>query len=80
MSTLTTVAVAQVSSVLGDINANLEALARHMADAASRRAKLMVVPECFLSGYMFEDWESASRSAIAADDARLQRIASDCAR
>jgi predicted amidohydrolase len=80
MSTLVTVAVAQVPSVLGDVEANLQALARHMADAAGRQAKLAVFPECFLSGYMFEDRESAWRSAVAADGVEMQRIATECAR
>ncbi|MDQ0394468.1 carbon-nitrogen hydrolase family protein [Labrys monachus] len=80
MSKLVTLAVAQVPSVLGDVEANLEALTGYMADAAARGARLVVFPECFLSGYMFEDRESAWRSAIAADDAPMQRIAAECAR
>jgi predicted amidohydrolase len=77
---LVTVAVAQLPSVLGDVEANLQVLARCMAQAAATDVKLAVFPECFLSGYMFEDRQSAWRSAVAADGAEMQRVAAECAR
>lgn len=76
--TLVTVAVAQVPAKLGDVRANLDALAGHMREAGAAGAKLVVFPECYLSGYMFDDRASALGAAISVDGAEMDEIAGLC--
>jgi 5-aminopentanamidase len=78
MAQTVTVAVAQVPVVLGDVRANLGAMAPLMAEAASRGAKLVVFPECYLTGYMFDDRAGALASAVGLHGAELGEIASRC--
>lgn len=72
------VAVAQVPAVLGDVASNLAALDGWMKQAAVKHAKLLVFPECYLSGYMFETREDADASAIESDGAELERVRRLC--
>ena len=59
MSSLVTVACAQLDPVLGDRDANLAALDGAIAAAVERGADLVVAPELCLSGYVFESREEA---------------------
>lgn len=68
------VAVAQVPAVLGDVAGNLAAMADWMAKAAGKGAKLLVFPECFLSGYMFENRDDAYASAVEENGPELEQI------
>lgn len=77
--TLVTVAVAQVPAKLGDVRANLDAMAGYMREAASAGAKLLVFPECYLSGYMFNDRASALGAAVGIDGTEMREIAGLCA-
>jgi predicted amidohydrolase len=70
-----TVAVAQIPSVLGNVRANLDAVAARTAQAAAEGAKLVVFPECCLSGYMFDDRAGVAAAAIAADGPEMSEIA-----
>jgi predicted amidohydrolase len=79
MTSSVKVAVAQVPVVRGDARANLDALEGWMAEAAAKGVKLLVFPECYLTGYMFDDRASALASAIAADGAEIGRITALCA-
>ena len=67
------VALAQASSVLGDVDANLERGARLVHKAASEGAELVVFPELFLTGYALglidED------TSMSTDDHRLVELA-----
>jgi 5-aminopentanamidase len=48
------VAVAQLDPKLGEKSRNLEACIARMEDAAAAGARLLVLPECAIPGYMFE--------------------------
>lgn len=78
--TKTTVAVAQVPVTMGDVARNLADMAGWVADAAAKEAKLVVFPECYLSGYMFASREAALESAIDADGEELKAVRSLCER
>ena len=57
------IACVQIDCVLGDLEANLAAVLEGLIAAARRGARLVVFPECILSGYCFrsraEAWEQA---------------------
>lgn len=65
------VAVAQVPSVLGALDANIESTARWIRSAAARGAQLTVFPECALSGYMMDSRSQVEDAAIEVTDDRL---------
>jgi len=77
--TIVTVAVAQVPSKFGDVRANLDAMDGHMREAAAASARLLVFPECHLSGYMFDDRAGALGAAISAEGDEMREIAARCA-
>ena len=56
------VAVAQMSSIAGDVDANLEKVEALMRSAALLKAQLVIVPETFSTGY-----DVADRLAEVAD-------------
>lgn len=72
------VAVAQVPAVLGNVAHNLAAMSGWMKEAAEKGAKLLVFPECYLSGYMFETRNDAYASAIEQDGPELERVRELC--
>lgn len=80
MSNIVTVAVAQVPAKLGDVRANLDAMDGHLRDTVARDAKLLVLPECYLSGYMFADRASAAAGAISAGGSEIREIVALCAK
>lgn len=60
---------------MGEVAANVDA-ARHAVDGAVRAgARLIVLPELALSGYVFADADEARATAIARDDPRWDAIA-----
>ncbi|MEV7756654.1 nitrilase-related carbon-nitrogen hydrolase [Microbacterium sp. NPDC089180] len=61
--------------VVGEVAANLEAVRAAVADAAHAGARLIVVPELALSGYVFADVAEARSAAVARDDPRWEAIA-----
>ena len=60
-----TVAGVQMDCKLTDKPANLRAMTDRLAAAADRGAKLVVFPECALTGYGFESREQAVAYAAA---------------
>ena len=66
------IALAQIASIVGDIEGNLAGCARARAQAAGFGADLMLAPELFLSGYPPEDlvlkpaFQEACRAACEA--------------
>ena len=58
-----TVAGVQTDCALGDRAANLAAMTRRLAEAAGRGARLVVFPECALTGYGFESRQQAKSAA-----------------
>ncbi|WP_439619000.1 carbon-nitrogen hydrolase family protein [Shinella sp.] len=73
------VAVAQVPAVLGDVAHNLAAMGGWMRQAAEKGAKLLVFPECYLSGYMFDTRDGAYACAIEKDGPELGQVRLFCA-
>jgi predicted amidohydrolase len=65
---------------LGDVPANLERVRRGLADAASRGARLVVFPECALTGYCFHSKEEAWPHAQPLPGPASDVLAADCAR
>lgn len=65
------VAVAQVPSVLGEPDANIESMSHWFRQAAGRGAALTVFPECALSGYMMDSRTQVEAAAVEVTDERL---------
>jgi predicted amidohydrolase len=67
------VAAAQAASVSGDIQANVATAVGLVQDAADQGARVVVLPELFLTGYDPAGW--AAETALAqADDPRLEPL------
>lgn len=66
------VAAAQAESVSGDVDANVATAVSVVGRAAHEGARLVVLPELFLTGYDPDGW--GPDSAVTADDPRLQPL------
>lgn len=62
-----TVAAAQYAPVHGQVAANLSTSLSWMRQAAGQGAKLLVLPECCLTGYLFEDRIALAELAESVD-------------
>ena len=74
-----TVAGVQMNCALGDTAANRVALVAKLRDAAARGAKLVVFPECVLSGYGFESRGHALAAAEPLPGPSTDFVAKVCA-
>ena len=74
------VAVAQLPTRLGDIDANVATAVAAIETAGSRGDDLVVFPECALSGYLFTSRAEVESAALALGSARLARVVEACAR
>jgi 5-aminopentanamidase len=72
------VAAVQMEPKLGRIEANLERIVDRIDHAAKAGARLVVFPECALSGYGFGSREEGMAHAVAVDSAPLGRVTSAC--
>ncbi len=75
-----TVAGVQMDCKLGDKAANLRAMTARLADAAERGAKLVVFPECALTGYGFGSRAEAAAAAEPIPGPSTDAMAAACAR
>src|SRR5262245_40975205 len=75
-----TVAGVQMNCALGDRAANLAAVTRKLAQAAESGAKLVVFPECILTGYGFESREQARAAAETLPGPATEARARECER
>ncbi len=73
------VAVVQMDIRLGDRASNLQTILDRLQEAAKAGAKLVVFPECSLTGYCFDSLEEASEHAEPVPGPATERIASACA-
>jgi len=80
MSHKVTVAVAQQNAVLGDARENARRAENAIQNAADRGAALVVLPECYLTGYVTNSREQALAIAIAPDGPELQSLVRACQR
>src|SRR6476646_8461571 len=74
----TSIACAQIDCVLGDPQANLNKIISLIRSAAERDAKLVMFPECALTGYAYESLEEAIPFAEAVDGPSANAIAEAC--
>jgi predicted amidohydrolase len=72
------VAVGQLSPALGDPEANLEACVSAVHHAALLDAAFVVLPECAVSGYVFDDHSSALAAAEPVDGPVTARLVDEC--
>src|ERR1044072_3627065 len=75
---LTNIACAQIDCILGDPKTNLNKVVSSIRAAAEREAKLVMFPECALTGYAYKSLEEAIPFAEKIDGASSQAIAEVC--
>jgi 5-aminopentanamidase len=76
--TKTNIACAQIDCLLGQTKANLNKIASLIRTAAERDAKLVMFPECSLTGYAYESLEEAIPFAEAVDGPSANALAEAC--
>jgi predicted amidohydrolase len=69
------VAAAQIDPQLGEVDRNLERIERTIAEAAAAGARLVVLPEAAVTGYVFENLDEALTVAQRASAVAEQRLA-----
>jgi predicted amidohydrolase len=74
------VAVAQTQPVLAENGRNLETCLALLEEAAAAGAKLLVLPECAIPGYMFDSLEEAMPHAEEPGGPTTDALAEACAR
>jgi predicted amidohydrolase len=63
---------------IGNLKANLQKVIARVREAAEREARLVIFPECALTGYCFESLEEAAQFAEPLDGPSAQAIVSVC--
>jgi 5-aminopentanamidase len=76
--TKTKIACAQIDVEIGNIEANREKIIKRIRDAAALDARLVIFPECALTGYCFESLEEATRFAEPVDGPSAIAIGKAC--
>ena len=74
------VAAVQMEPKLGRLDANLEQILNWLEPAAMAGAKLVVFPECALSGYGFSSRAEGLAHAVSLDSAPVQSVVEACNR
>ena len=74
------VAAVQMEPKLGRLDSNLEQILNWLEPAAMAGAKLVVFPECALSGYGFSSREEGLAHAVSLDSAPVQSVVEACGR
>jgi predicted amidohydrolase len=72
-------AVAQIEVVQGDVAGNVARCVASVDEAAAKGARMLVLPECAITGYAFEDAEAAQRAAVEVEGAALDSLRMRCA-
>jgi predicted amidohydrolase len=75
-----TVGVGQIGCELGNVNGNLQHCIQMLNQAAEQLISLVVLPECALSGYVFDDLESARSAAVPLSGPEIAELADHCMR
>src|SRR5437899_2548092 len=73
-------AVVQMDVRIGENDANLRRVLEFLGEAAGNGAKLVVFPECALSGYCFSSLDDARPWADGGPSNRLKAFAEECRR
>ncbi|MBI3891226.1 MAG: carbon-nitrogen hydrolase family protein [Candidatus Wallbacteria bacterium] len=74
------IAAAQIDVAFADPAANLARVLAALDEAAARGARLVVFPECALTGYCFANLEEARAASLSLDGPELSAIAAACRR
>jgi 5-aminopentanamidase len=74
------VAAVQMEPKLGRLDANLEQILNWLEPAAMAGAKLVVFPECALSGYGFSSREEGLAHAVSLDSTPVRKVVAACER
>jgi predicted amidohydrolase len=74
----TNIACAQIDCILGETSTNLTKIVSSIRAAADRDAKLVMFPECALTGYAYNSLEEAIPFAETIDGPSAQVIAETC--
>lgn len=74
------IAAVQMAPRLGQIEENLRQALERLERASREGARLVVFPECTLSGYVLESREEAAALAVRADGPELSRLTEACQR
>lgn len=72
--------IVQSDPQLGDLEGNLGRCLERLDEAAAAGCDLVVFPECALSGYMFDDPESAMAAAIDVPGVEADALLAACAK
>jgi predicted amidohydrolase len=72
------IAIVQMDSRLGDVAHNLVRIRARLREAAARGARLVVFPECALSGYAFDSLAEALPHSEALPGPATEALAADC--
>ncbi|MEO9336698.1 carbon-nitrogen hydrolase family protein [Mesorhizobium sp. SB112] len=72
------IGVAQIGSIKGRPDLNVTTIIAAMADASKQQCRLLITPECALSGYMFETREEIEAVAISVESATVADLAAAC--
>jgi predicted amidohydrolase len=72
------IAGVQMDCRLAEKTVNLDVVRRKLGEAASRGARLIVLPECILTGYGFDSKEAAWPYAEALPGPATEHVAADC--
>jgi predicted amidohydrolase len=72
------IAAVQMDCALADVAGNLAAIRRLLNQAVGEGAKLVIFPECALSGYCFTSREEGWKAAVPVPGPEMNAIAADC--
>ena len=75
-----TVGVGQTKCELGDVGENLQHCIDMLDRAAEQGISLVILPECALSGYVFDDLDSARLAAVPLSGPEIAELADHCIR
>jgi predicted amidohydrolase len=74
----TTIACAQIDCRIGDVESNRSKVIDRIREAADRAARLIIFPECAITGYAFESLEEAAQFAEPIDGPTAEAVARAC--
>jgi len=74
----TTIACAQIDCRIGDVESNRAKVIDRIREAAAREAKLVILPECAITGYAFDSLEEAAQFAEPIDGPTAESVARAC--
>lgn len=75
---MTTIACVQMDVAIGEVEANRRKIVERTREAVEREAKLVIFPECALTGYCFDSQEEAAQFAEQIDGPSAEAIAHAC--